>query len=207
MRSSVFLQVPAGVPVLQRGRHRSPEQGGCFMEIASLLGGEQWSDHPRCTDRLLATIARGVNDRLGEETRQQLMPWIPQVVGANQRHPMLTAAIMTTLVEHARQWPSDERSLRWAAKHADRRQRAWERGWWHRMWLWVSDPVFRVCGDQRQVVRASLNAIDAGGGEDALITVLTSVISSFHHTVAGLGCSTDGESTHRAQAASAAGRT
>ena len=30
---------PDGVPVLSRGKHRSPRRGACFMEFASFLAG------------------------------------------------------------------------------------------------------------------------------------------------------------------------
>ena len=72
---------PDGVPVLSRGRHRSPRRGACFMEFASFLAGERWSDHPACTHPLLAQLARRVNDLIGDAGRQQLVPLIPSVVG------------------------------------------------------------------------------------------------------------------------------
>ena len=78
MKSS---SVPDGVPVLSRGRHRSPRRGACFMEFASFLAGERWSDHPSCTHPLLAQLARQVNDNLSDGDRQQLVPLIPLVVG------------------------------------------------------------------------------------------------------------------------------
>ena len=78
MRSSA---VPDGVPVLSRGKHRSPRRGACFMEFASFLAGERWSDHPSCTHPLLAQVARQVNDLTSDEGRQQLVPLIPSVVG------------------------------------------------------------------------------------------------------------------------------
>lgn len=78
MKSS---SVPDGVPVLSRGRHRSPRRGACFMEFASFLAGERWSDHPACTHPLLAQLARHVNDSLSDGDRQQLVPLIPLVVG------------------------------------------------------------------------------------------------------------------------------
>ena len=43
MKSS---SLPDGIPVLSRGRHRTPRRGACFMELASVLAGERWSDHP-----------------------------------------------------------------------------------------------------------------------------------------------------------------
>ncbi|WP_344829386.1 hypothetical protein [Nonomuraea dietziae] len=42
------------MPILSRGRHRNPRKGACFMELASYLAGERWSDHPACTHPLLA---------------------------------------------------------------------------------------------------------------------------------------------------------
>jgi len=78
MKSST---VPDGIPVLARGRHRTPRRGACFMEFASLLAGERWSDHPACTHPLLAQLAQRVNDHTSDAGRQQLMPLIPSVVG------------------------------------------------------------------------------------------------------------------------------
>src|SRR3954454_3192877 len=72
---------PDGVPVLSRGKHRTARRGACFMEFASFLAGERWSDHPACTHPLLAQVARQVNDLVGDEGRQQLVPLIPSVVG------------------------------------------------------------------------------------------------------------------------------
>jgi hypothetical protein len=51
------------------------------MEWASLLAGEQWSDHPRCTHPLLAHLARMVNDAVGDPARQRLVPLVPDVIG------------------------------------------------------------------------------------------------------------------------------
>jgi hypothetical protein len=75
------LTAPDGVPVLSRGKHRSPRRGACFMEFASFLAGERWSDHPACTHPLLAQVARCVNDLVSDEARQELVPLIPSVVG------------------------------------------------------------------------------------------------------------------------------
>ena len=72
---------PDHVPVLSRGKHRTPRRGACFMEFASYLAGERWSDHPRCTHPLLAALARGVNDHTSDEGRQRLAPLIPLVIG------------------------------------------------------------------------------------------------------------------------------
>jgi len=73
--------VPDLLPRLSAGKHRSPKRGACFMEFASYLAGERWSDHPACTDPLLSSLARGVNDAVGDERRGELVTLIPRVVG------------------------------------------------------------------------------------------------------------------------------
>ena len=49
----IQVTVPDVMPHLSAGRHRNPRRGACFMEFASYLAGERWSDHPACTDRVL----------------------------------------------------------------------------------------------------------------------------------------------------------
>lgn len=72
---------PELLPVLSRGKHRNSRKGACFMEMASVLAGERWSDHPRCTHPLLGELARHVNDCTSDTNRQQLAVLIPSVVG------------------------------------------------------------------------------------------------------------------------------
>ncbi len=73
--------LPDGIPVLSRGRHRTPRRGACFMEYASVLAGERWSDHPSCTHPLLGQLARHVNDHTSDGGRQELTLLVPSVVG------------------------------------------------------------------------------------------------------------------------------
>ena len=73
--------VPELVPVLSRGNHRGPRQGACFMELASYLAGERWSDDPACTHPLLAALARDVNDYTSDAGRAQLAGLVPSVIG------------------------------------------------------------------------------------------------------------------------------
>ena len=73
--------VPTLMPKLSAGAHRTPRRGACFMEFASYLAGERWSDHPRCTDPTLAALARAVNDTVHDARRSDLVPDIPRVIG------------------------------------------------------------------------------------------------------------------------------
>jgi hypothetical protein len=74
-------QQPVVLPILSRGKHRNPRKGACFMEFASLLAGERWSDHPACTQPLLAAVARLVNDYTSDAGRSRLAELIPSVIG------------------------------------------------------------------------------------------------------------------------------
>jgi hypothetical protein len=85
--------VPDVMPVLSRGSHRNPRRGACFMEMASYLAGERWSDHPECTHPLLAAVARNVNDWTSDAGRPQLVPLIPAVVGLTTDDPRTDARI------------------------------------------------------------------------------------------------------------------
>ena len=75
------IDQPEMLPVLSRGKHRNPRRGACFMEMASYLAGERWSDHPACTHPLLAHLARLVNDCTSDEARPRLAVLIPSVIG------------------------------------------------------------------------------------------------------------------------------
>lgn len=84
---------PELMPTLSAGRHRTPRQGACFMEFASYLAGERWSDHPACTHPLLAALARDVNDLTSDNARAELMPHVTRVIGLTGTDPMIETTI------------------------------------------------------------------------------------------------------------------
>jgi hypothetical protein len=103
--------LPPLVPLLSRGRHRNPRKGACFMEMASYLAGERWSDHPACTHPLLAGLARLVNDHTSDEARPRLAPLIPSVIGLNGDDPRVDARIALVCAIHALPVAAAERQL------------------------------------------------------------------------------------------------
>jgi hypothetical protein len=86
-------ELPGLLPVLSRGKHRNARKGACFMEFASYLAGERWSDHPRCTHPLLAELARLVNDHTSDVHRSQLVELVPSVVGLTSDDVIVDAHI------------------------------------------------------------------------------------------------------------------
>jgi hypothetical protein len=101
---------------LAKGKHTSPQRGVCVMELASMLAGEPFSDHPRSVAPSIGALLRGYNDIIDDVRRQDLYRFAADAIG--------TAGSV-----------ADER-LR------GRRLRAWTaefsapRGWWTvRKWL------------------------------------------------------------------------
>lgn len=100
---------PDGVPVLGRGKHRSAKKGACFMEYASFLAGERWSDHPSCTNPVLAGLARSVNDHIADDARQHLVELVPSVVGLTSDRPDAGALIARECAMEALPIAAEER--------------------------------------------------------------------------------------------------
>ncbi|MEV5409962.1 hypothetical protein AB0K60_14130 [Thermopolyspora sp. NPDC052614] len=103
--------LPPLVPLLSRGKHRNPRKGACFMEMASYLAGERWSDHPKCTHPLLAGLARLVNDYTSDEARPRLAGLIPSVIGLTGDDPRMDARIALVCATHALPVAAAERQL------------------------------------------------------------------------------------------------
>lgn len=83
-----------GLPLLDRGAHRSPQRGACLMEYVSVLAGERFSDHPRCTHPALAQLARWVNDQtIDPAARAQLAVLAPDLIGTRASDPRITRTI------------------------------------------------------------------------------------------------------------------
>jgi hypothetical protein len=74
------LSSPASVR-LEPGRHRSPDDGVCVVELASMIGGEKFTDRPDCVCPVIGSFLRSWNDRAGYADRQRLYPYASRVVG------------------------------------------------------------------------------------------------------------------------------
>jgi hypothetical protein len=72
---------------LSKGKHASPEDGACVMELASMLAGEPFTDHPASVCPVIGSFLRSYNDSIDEQRRQSLYEYASKVVGtrAGQR--------------------------------------------------------------------------------------------------------------------------
>ena len=106
---------PDLMPTLSAGRHRSARQGACFMEFASYLAGERWSDNPACTHFLLAALARDINDLTTNDARDALMPLVTRVIGLTGDDPRVLESLAVRAASAALPIASMERQRALAA--------------------------------------------------------------------------------------------
>ena len=66
---------------IRRGKHASPDRGACVVELASMLAGERFSDHPPTVCPVIAGFLRGYNDLMPEQDLPELYPIAARVVG------------------------------------------------------------------------------------------------------------------------------
>src|SRR4051794_31123226 len=57
---------------LGRGRHTSPAEGACVMELASMLAGERFTDRPLTACPVIAAFLRAYNDVVPARWRDDL---------------------------------------------------------------------------------------------------------------------------------------
>jgi hypothetical protein len=100
-----------------RGRHEGPDAGACVMELASLLAGEPFSDHPRAACPVIGAYLRTVNDLVDSWDRQRLRPYAARAVGtAGGRHARRDrAALCARYVARARRRPAWTAPVVWTA--------------------------------------------------------------------------------------------
>ena len=66
---------------LEKGGHVSPADGLCAMEAVALLDGDEHSARPECACPVISAFVRRANDRLPDDVRQRLVPFLPKLVG------------------------------------------------------------------------------------------------------------------------------
>jgi hypothetical protein len=97
---------------LSRGKHTSPEEGACVMELASMLAGESFSDHPASVCPVIGSLLRAYNDWVDRERRQDLYEYAARVVGSRSQ----SAAVQSTRVAHVAAWAMQRRQRRWTRR-------------------------------------------------------------------------------------------
>jgi hypothetical protein len=153
---------------LSRGRHASPDAGACVMELASMLAGEPFSDHPRSVCPVIATVLRAYNDSVDDARRQDLYYFASAVVGSRGDRACVDARLSRCEdflgLAHPRRWPFTRRRRRLAAIGRAALERA------------------SASGDagHRETLRFVGLLLDTGGERDLMNRVNASISASSH---------------------------
>ncbi|MGH2886690.1 MAG: hypothetical protein ACRDPA_29040 [Solirubrobacteraceae bacterium] len=105
---------------LSKGKHDSPEDGACVMELASMLAGEPFNDHPQSVCPVIGSFLRAYNDRIDDARRQDLYAYAAKVVGSRASHELQDAR-----AERLSAWALELHWSRWLQRLVPARLRAW----------------------------------------------------------------------------------
>jgi hypothetical protein len=93
---------------LSKGKHVSPEDGACVMELASMLAGEPFSDHPASTCPVIGSFLRAYNDSIDDDRRQDLYAYAARVVGSRAG-----ISVQRNRAERLAEWAVEMERRRW----------------------------------------------------------------------------------------------
>ena len=93
---------------LKKGRHDSPAEGACVMELASMLAGEPFTDHPASVCPVIGSCLRAYNDWIDDDRRQDLYRYAAKVVGTRASQDIQRAR-----AERVTAWIGDTARRRW----------------------------------------------------------------------------------------------
>jgi hypothetical protein len=151
---------------LGRGRHPSLGDRGCLMELASMLAGETWSDHPASVHPVLAAVARLVNDRIREQDRARLEQLVPAMIGTatddieSYARLVLTCSAAALNEERVRSHPEIRAEVLTAQRMAQRALSATTCGFIARL---VASPMAQRWYRRAAVGQAALSAAAMAG--------------------------------------------
>jgi hypothetical protein len=103
---------------LSKGKHNSPEEGACVMELASMLAGEPFSDHPASVCPVIGSFLRAYNDSIDDDRRQDLYAYAARVVGSRA-----SADAQRARADCLAGWAADLRRHRWRRSFLPSRMR------------------------------------------------------------------------------------
>jgi hypothetical protein len=104
---------------LCKGKHSSAADGACVMELASMLAGEPFTDHPASVCPVIGSFMRAYNDSVDDRRRQDLYAYASMVVGSRT-----SADVQRTRAEFLTAWAQQFRRNQWTRHLLPQRMRA-----------------------------------------------------------------------------------
>jgi hypothetical protein len=93
---------------LSTGKHHSPDEGACVMELASMLADERFSDQPASVCPVIGSFLRAYNDSIDDRRRQDLYAYAAKVVGSR-----VGKDVQRARAEHLIAWARQLRHRSW----------------------------------------------------------------------------------------------
>src|SRR3990167_6043837 len=81
--------------ILMKGTHSRREDGVCLLEAVAWFADLKHTDHPACTDSVVAAYARALNDVMPDDQRYRLKPFIPRLAATSNGCPPEKRAFMS----------------------------------------------------------------------------------------------------------------
>jgi hypothetical protein len=97
---------------LSKGKHASPDDGACVMELASMLAGEPFSDHPASACPVIGSFVRAYNDSIDDGRRQDLYALAARIVGSRS-----SISIQRARADRLTEWAFDMQSRHWTSRY------------------------------------------------------------------------------------------
>jgi hypothetical protein len=97
---------------LSKGKHASPDDGACVMELASMLAGEPFSDHPASVCPVIGSFLRAYNDSIDDDRRQDLYAYAAQVVGSRA-----SINVQRERAERLADWAFEMQRRHWTSRY------------------------------------------------------------------------------------------
>lgn len=94
---------------LSKGKHSSPDSGACVMELASMLAGEPFTDHPHAVCPVVGSFLRAYNDAVDDDRRQDLYAYASRAVGSRG-----SAAVERARADRLTEWAASIEPRRWS---------------------------------------------------------------------------------------------
>lgn len=104
---------------LSKGKHDSPQDGACVMELASMLAGEPFNDHPRSVCPVIGSFLRAYNDRIDDRRRQDLYAYAAKVLDSR-----VPRDVQQARAERLGAWARELHWTRWLQRLVPARLRA-----------------------------------------------------------------------------------
>lgn len=97
---------------LSKGKHASPDDGACVMELASMLAGEPFSDHPAAVCPVIGSFLRAYNDSIDDGRRQDLYAYASRVVGSRS-----SIGIQRERADLLAEWAFEMQRRQWTSRY------------------------------------------------------------------------------------------